>query len=158
MVYVKTVTTSAATQQATPLESFIDVSRGLLYRAQVMFPPGCNGVVGVKVFEGGHQMFPASLDEWLIGSNETIDFEDLYFITIEKTRLRILTYNTSVFHSHITIVRLGVVGRPEFIAHFLPTVGYSDLEKIIEEVTAQKQAENIKSALDLAAQLPEEEG
>jgi len=156
VVFTKTITTGANTAITSPKESWIGISRGLVYRSQVMFPPGCCGLAGVKIFEGGHQIYPVSPDEWLVGAGETIDFEDLYMITVLNTDLRILTYNLDTAYDHNIYVRLGVVVRPEFIARFLPTVGYEELEKLIEAIAREKQEAEVSAAFALAEQLPKE--
>lgn len=157
MVFIKTVTTSANTLETSPLESWIGISRGLIYRMQVMFPIGSAGLCGVKVFEGGHQVFPVTDDEWLVGANETIDFGDLYLVTVINTKFRILTYNTDDLYDHKQYIRIGIVSKPEFIAHFLPTVGYDQLQELIAEATKEREREEIAAALAMAAQLPEGE-
>lgn len=154
MVFVKSVTTTKDTIISSPLESFIDVARGLLYRSQIVIPPGSSGLVGIKIFEGGHQMFPVSRDEWLTGDNETIDFGDLYYITTTKTRLRILTYNVDDTYSHKLIVRLGIVVRPEFIAHYLPTIAIDQLEKIMEDSRLMQEQEAQEYVAAAIAALP----
>lgn len=156
MVFTKTVTTTANTAKTSPLESWMGISRGLIYRMQVMFPFGSTGLMGVKIFEGGHQIYPVSFDEWLLGHGETIDFEDLYLVTVLNTKLRILTYNTDDLYPHSLYIRMGIVSLPQFIAHFLPTVGYEELEKLIESITEEKSAEATQSALALLEQLPTE--
>jgi len=156
VVFDKSVYTVANTLKTSPLESWIGIARGLIYRAQVMFPPGCAGLVGVKIFEGGHQVYPVTMDEWWVAAGETIDFEDPYIVTTINTKFRILTYNEDTAYPHRIYVRLGIVSRPEFIARFLPTVGYEELEKIIEQVTAEKQSEATAQALALVDQLPRE--
>lgn len=154
MVFVKSVTTVKDTLESSPLESFIDVARGLLYRSQIVIPPGPSGLVGIKIFEGGHQMFPVSRDEWLTGDNETVDFGDLYYITTTKTRLRILTYNLDDTYSHKLIVRLGVVVRAEFIAHFIPTMAIDKLQEVMEESKAMQELEAQEYVAAALASLP----
>lgn len=157
MVFIKTVTTPANTSETNPLESWIGISRGLIYRMQIMFPIGSAGLCGAKVFEGGHLVFPNTDDEWLVGANETIDFEELYMVTVINTKFRILTYNEDDLYDHKQYIRIGVVSRPEFIAHFLPTVGYSELDELIKTIAAEKEQTDVAEALALAGQIPAEE-
>lgn len=154
MVFIEPVTTPKNTLESGPLESWIDVARGLLYRGQVMFPPGPSGLVGVKVFEGAHQMFPVSRDHWYTGDNETIDFGDMYYVTTTKTRLRILTYNTDDTYEHKIIVRMGIVSRPEFIAHYIPTMAIDRLETVMEESKAMQETEAQEYVAAALASLP----
>ena len=156
MVFSKTVDTPANTAKTSPLESWMGISRGLLYRMQVMFPSGCVGLVGSKLYEGAHQIYPVTVDEWFVGNNETIDFEDLYFITTLNTKLRILTYNEDDLYDHKVYFRIGLVVQPHFIAHFLPTMVIDNLEKVLQKMDAEKQETLHAAALAGLAQLPKE--
>lgn len=156
MLFTTVVDTPANTTKTSPLESWMGLSRGLIYRFQVFFPFGGAGLVGLKISEGGHQIYPTTPHEWLLGHGETIDFEDPYFITVLNTKARIESYNLDDLYDHKVFVRIGVVVNPDFIARFLPTMGYKDLQKIIEESTKEREAEEIAAALALAGQLPGE--
>lgn len=115
MVLVKTVRTSANVVPATPLITPWDIQNGIIYKVEVMFPPGPCGLVGVAIRTASHQLYPADSDEWFLGDNVTISFDDEYLFNLDSKQIEIATYNNDDFFTHMVQVRIGVITDPDFI-------------------------------------------
>lgn len=120
MIYVRTITTPAATSESVPLETRLKVSKGIMYQAECMFPPGPSGLVGVRCLVQNVAFFPSTREEWLIGDAVTISFPDLREFVIDGNEIVIQTYNTDDTYEHLIQLRFGIVSRRDFIERFLP--------------------------------------
>lgn len=115
MVFSKAVTVAASTLSATPLITPWALMSGLIYRFELTFPPGPSGLVGVALKEASHKLYPIDDDEYLLGDNITIAFDDLYMFEIATKQLEIVAYNNDDYYSHTFYCRLGIETNPELI-------------------------------------------
>jgi len=150
VVYTATVTTVANTSDSSPLVTNIKVTRGVLYRFEVYFPPGPSGLVGVQVRVADHQLYPVQREEWFIGDNVTIAFDDIYEMANENSLLTLRTYNTDTLYDHIVQVRFGLMMLDEFYARYGLALGVERLEstlKNIEDQTKKASTMTVEEAL-----------
>ena len=78
MIYSKFITTPANTLQSNPLRTSIKVTKGLVYKVEIMFPPGSLGLLRVAIFDGAYQAWPSTVGEWFRTDGETISYDDTY--------------------------------------------------------------------------------
>lgn len=149
MVYTSTITTAANTAQASPLKTTVRVTVGMLYQFEVYFPPGPSGLVGVQIRYKNVQLYPVQRDEWFIGDNVTISFEDIYELSAAPFDLDVLSYNLDTEYNHLVQVRIGLQTVEEFAAK---TGALGDIEKLttlladIESRTAAANAMSVDEA------------
>lgn len=62
MDFVYDLTVPADTARATPAELEVDISAGVIVRAEIEIPPGPNGMVYAAVRQGLHQILPTNPD------------------------------------------------------------------------------------------------
>ena len=108
MIYTKPITIDANTSESSPREDFINISTGVIHKVEVLFPPGCAGLVGVRIHQGGHQIYPTDTEAF-ISDAETISFNDYHIVQRGYTSLRILSYNTDTLYAHTIYLRFGVL-------------------------------------------------
>lgn len=144
MIRAKSVTVPKNTVAATPLVEPWQITQGLFYKLDIFFPPGPSGLVGIALRTGLHQIYPFDSDEWFIGDNVPISFDDEYMFDIASGQIEIAAYNLDDYYDHTIYVRLGIITDPELIkARF----GYSS----IEALTIQLQALNTLLAMQNVA-------
>lgn len=74
-VEVFEVTVPAGTPKSAPVEVDASFPDGELSRAEILFPDGCAGLVGVRLALGGGQAIPTTRDAWLVGNDETLGYD-----------------------------------------------------------------------------------
>jgi len=89
MIFVRSVTVPKSTVAGTPLITTWPLVNGLFYKLELFFPPGPSGLVGVSLHSASHQIYPADTDEWFLGDNVTISFEDEFLFTSDSKQVEI---------------------------------------------------------------------
>lgn len=141
MIYQTTISTPITLYVDTPLRTVLKVAKGLVYKIEVDFPPGPQGLLKVRIFDGGHQMWPSSPDEYFQTDGYCISFEDTFLKLAEPYQFDILTWNIDETYAHTVTVRIGLVSQELYMARFLPTIAYEQLLKLIQEEQAKQEAE-----------------
>jgi hypothetical protein len=139
MIYVSDITTPANTTKAQPLSTEVKIANGLVYKLEIVFPPGPYGLVGVAIYDGPHQVWPVHLNTYFRGDNISMSFDDLYLKEIPPFNFTIKTYNLDDIYEHEVIVRIGMVSKDVFLARFLPSIGYEDFVKRLKALSEEQQ-------------------
>lgn len=124
MIYTTTVTTLKSSEKTQEL----NVTKGLVYRIELMFPPGSGGLYDVQIFDGLYQAWPSSPDQWFNGDYLVISFEDLYVKKSPPFVFTIKTNNKDTMYEHAVTIRIGMVSSTVFMARFLPNLAV-DMQK-----------------------------
>ena len=133
MIFAKTVTTNKNTVAATPLVTTWPLVSGLIYRFELYFPPGPCGLVGVALHTASHRIYPFGENEWFIGDNVTIAFDDEMLFDIETRQLELHSYNLDEKFNHQFQCRLGIISDPQLIAS---KFGVQNIEKLTDRMTS----------------------
>ena len=141
MIYQATIKTPIILYTLHPLRTVLKVSKGLVYKIEVDFPPGPQSLLKVRIFDGGHQMWPSSPDECFKTDNYCISFDDTFLKLAEPFQFDILTWNEDDTYSHNVTVRIGMVSQDIYMARFLPSMAYEQLLTLIREEQAKQEAE-----------------
>lgn len=119
MFYVKDITTAANTTRAGSIETDRKLWAGVIHHVEVMFPPGCVGLLHVTIWHGGHQIYPSEELQDFAGDGETIQFDDFYKLVPGDNLIRIKTWNEDEQYDHTVRVRLGILPQemvfPEYV-------------------------------------------
>jgi len=129
MIYSKYISTEITTYATIPLQTVLKVTKGLVYKVEIDFPPGPTGLLKVQIYDGGHQVWPC------------ISFDDTLLKLIAPFQFDIYTWNEDTKHAHGVAIRIGMVSSDLYMARFLPTFGYKELRKVIAEETALQEKE-----------------
>jgi len=139
MIYGITITTGKGTVRYAPSVNRLYVTKGLVYKIEIDFPPGSAGLLGVAIYDGGFQVWPSTLGEWFTGDGILISFDDVYLKETEPYVFDIYTYNEDDTYDHSVTVRLGFVSKEIFMARFLPTVSYKYFEEMMLRLQRAQQ-------------------
>lgn len=153
MVYAKSITTPKNTASASPLETTLKITKGLIYFLEVFFPPGSSGLLHIKIMDGNYQLLPSTTNETLFGDNSQVKYDDLYIKDSEPFSLKIVTYNLDDTYDHMLQVRVGLVSKEVFQARFLPTMAYDYFNQLLSAASKQQEEEKIKKRQELLASL-----
>ena len=130
-----------------PEHGALTVVKGLVYRVEFEFPPGCAGLAHLAVFDGGHQVWPSSPGETFSTDRNTIAFDDTYLKLAEPFQFEVYGYNLDETFKHTIYCRIGMVSGDIFMARFLPTYAYKHFMKLIEE-EQKRQEERVIEVLE----------
>lgn len=141
MIYLADISTPANTPVAVPQHTVLSVTVGLVYKLEVIFPPGSSGLMGVAICDGGYQVWPSSNLEWFRGDDEMVSFDDVYVKEQPPFQFDIYTYNLDDTYDHSVFVRVGLVSKEAYMARFVPEIGYEAFRKLIEDIIAAQEAQ-----------------
>lgn len=133
MIYSLTVTTPANTTLASPLVSDLKVTKGMVFKVVFDFPAGSAGLLRCWVKDGGYHVWPTNPSETFRGDGILISFDDSYLINSEPYIFQINTANLDDTYSHDISIHIGLVSRDIYIARYLPSYGYQELRRIIDD-------------------------
>lgn len=130
MFYAWDITIPAGRTETTPVEQILKLTKGVITRADIKFPTGCNGLVKVRIKRREHQLIPLSSDEWVTGDSETIPTEAYYELESAPTQLKFIACSPLTRFNHIITVRIQVL--PREVASFISVV--EAINKLIEGI------------------------
>ena len=139
MVYTIPITTGKNTSKSNPDRTILSVTKGLVYKVELDFPPGSAGLLGCAIFDGGYQVWPSSLGNWFTGDSIVIGFDDVYLKESAPFQFNIFTYNTDDTYDHLVNVRIGLVSSEIFMARFLPSMAYKDFVESLSQIQADQK-------------------
>lgn len=109
MIYVTELTIPANTSVDIPMRISLSVVDGIISEVNVLFPDGCKGLVGVRVYDYEHIIYPSNPDHWLIADDETIIWSDDYTLSGAPFELGLEGYNLDDSYSHTIYFRFVVI-------------------------------------------------
>lgn len=124
-----------------PTQKVLKTTKGLVYKVEIQFPPGCAGLAHVGVFDGAHPCWPSTPGETFNLDGSTISFDDTYLKLAEPFQFEIWGWNDDTLWDHTIHVRIGMVSGDIFMARFLPTYSWDYYMSLLAETEAkQKEA------------------
>jgi hypothetical protein len=138
MIYSATITTAVGRSQSNPLRTELRITKGLVYKVELDFPPGSAGLLGAAIFDGGFQVWPSTLGQWFTGDGIVISFDDTYLKEAEPFLFDVVTFNDDDTYAHKLTIRIGLVSKEIFMARFLPSMQYDRFEELIEKLITQQ--------------------
>lgn len=117
MIYKWEEAIPLGTEESDPEEWRLDITAGLITRAQIFFPWGCFALAHIQVWHAGLQLYPFSGGEWLSGNDILYDFTDQFVIDTVPYFLTVKGYNQSEKWDHTPWVAIQVV-RPRRLPMF----------------------------------------
>lgn len=93
---------------------------GVITKLDIKFPPGCHGLVKVRIFRSRFQLVPLSKDEWITGDGESVPTEGFYDLSVTPSELEFVGCSPGTTYDHTVTVRIQIL--PKSIATFGPLV------------------------------------
>ncbi len=100
------LTIPSGTVSGSPASTTLDLDKGELRRIDVGFPPGCVGLVNVRVKEGTTDILPTTSGEWLGWNDIMMSFPVQYGVTADATTFTIEGYNDDDAYDHVVTLHL----------------------------------------------------
>lgn len=106
MFYEYNVPIPANTAQNNELSTLLRLSRGFIRRVELVFPRGCAGLVGVRIFRGNLQVIPLNFPAWIDTDDEVVKADTEIDLTVNPFELEFRGYNLDDTYSHNIRVRV----------------------------------------------------
>lgn len=155
MVYSVSISTDADTSEVDAIRTVLRVGKGLVWRIEAEFPPGCAGLAHLKIMDGGYQVFPASPGQSFASDGTVISFDDLYLKDSAPYQFDVLTWNLDEYYSHTLQIRIGMASSEAFMSRYMPSVSWEKFNKSMIEAAQIQQAEKDAQLEILAKDLGE---
>jgi len=85
------------------------LTRGIIKRTQIVFPRGCAGLVGVRIFRFSVQVIPSNYPAWLDTDGETITVESEIDLMENPYEVEVRGYNLDDTYQHTIRFRFEIV-------------------------------------------------
>ena len=152
MIYGRRITFTHGGASTSPERTVWKLTEGMIYQVEIAFPPGCAGLVSVRLSDHAGQLYPYDRGEWFSGDGETITFPETHAVEGEPFELLVDGYNEDETYDHTVSFRIGFVTRDIFIARFLPSVGAEQIAKVLEQLSSDTEARKLAATEALLAQ------
>ena len=107
MLYAKHVLFKAGKTELTKTVEHFNISKGWIYRAWVIFPPGCAGLVKVRVEHQGHPIIPINKSDYIKADDYVFELPMYYEVPEEPYRITFEGWNEDDTYDHtITLMLL----------------------------------------------------
>lgn len=107
MLYAKHVTFPFGQTEATKTIEHFHISKGWIYRAWLIFPPGCAGLVKVRLLHQGHPIIPINKSDYVKADNYTFELPMYFPVPTEPFRVTFEGWNEDdTFNHTITLMLL----------------------------------------------------
>ena len=141
MIYTTSIKIDAKTSRADANRTVLRVGKGLVWRIEVEFPPGCAGLAHCFIEDGNYQLFPATPGESFASDGSVISFDDLYLKTAAPFEFVITCWNVDTAWDHTLQVRIGMASSEAFMSRYMPSVSWDKFNKMMAEAARQQQKE-----------------
>ena len=100
MLHSKHITIPANTTETAAVTTQFKVNQGVIYRVWVNFPPGCAGLVKLRIFHEGHPFLPVDKDAYISGDGYIFVYPVMYEITDTPEVITIEAWSDDDTYSH----------------------------------------------------------
>jgi len=139
MVFSHSITTTASTAKKDATKTVVKVAKGLVYKFEVEFPPGCCGLMHVQIFDGSYQVYPASANDSYHSDARVISFEDSYLKTAAPFEFVVKTWNLDETYEHTIQVMVGLVSSEIFMSRYMPGIAWKNFQTLIAKAGIEQE-------------------
>ena len=100
MLHSKHITLTHGATELTATNTKFIVNQGVIYRVWVVFPPGCAGLVKVRIYHEGHPFLPVDEGAFLRGDAYIYEFPVMHEITDAPELITIKAWNEDDIYDH----------------------------------------------------------
>jgi len=112
MFYEYNITYPPNTPKENEQVNILRLTRGIVKRVELVFPRGCAGLVGVRIFRGSVQVIPLNFPAWIDTDGETVRINSDIDLRVNPYELEVRGYNIDDTYPHTIRVRVEM-GLPE---------------------------------------------
>jgi len=106
MIYTAQITISKNTAYGSRASTNIGCGVGVIHKIDIVLPPGCEQLVHVALYEGGHPFAPTNEGMSFTGDGEVISFPEFYEFKDVPHIVTVWTWNTDECYNHTILVRI----------------------------------------------------
>jgi hypothetical protein len=92
-----------------------------------------------------HQIYPVERNEWFVGDNLTIAFDDALTIDMPSPELTIRTYNTDTAYEHMLQFRFSIQTFEQYAAQIGALNSIKEVEKMLSEIEERTRSVSERS-------------
>jgi len=111
MVYEHDILVPANTPDSAPVKLDISLTRGVIHKYEVFFPPGCANLVKVSLNQAIHQVWPSNPDGKHKADGTTLSFREHFPIDTEPYLITVTASSPGSNYAHTITVRLALLSR-----------------------------------------------
>lgn len=111
MFYAFSYTPDISDTEADPYIMPLQLTAGVIHQVDVLFQSGCTHKIFVRIFDGGHQLWPTNRGEKMRGDGTVISFREFYEMLPGKTNLVAKIWTTLTADFKEVIVQIGVLDK-----------------------------------------------
>jgi len=111
MLHSKHILIPANTTSSNPKITRFKINKGVIYRVWVDFPPGCAGLVRLRMYHEGHPFLPVDKDAYITGDNFVFVYPVFYEVLEEPMIISVECWNLDDTYSHTIHVQLLVINK-----------------------------------------------
>lgn len=108
MFYAWDIEIPAATSETSPTTQILKLTKGVITGISIKFPPGCHGLVKVRLLRSEFQLVPLSRGEWVTGDGENVETEPYYDLKETPAQLKFLGCAPQTAYPHTVTVRVAI--------------------------------------------------
>lgn len=128
MHYQTTISIPANTAATSPIRSTVQMSKGTISKVEIVFPPGCAGLVHLQILHKEHILYPSSPDESYVGDKDPIVWSEDFPLVENPYELIVIGWNYDTRYAHSPIVRFEMLSKDKSLADYLQRIfGASDI-------------------------------
>ena len=139
MIYTASITIAAKTAKSDAERTVLRVGKGLVWRIEVEFPPGCAGLAHLFITDGKYQVFPATPGESFASDGAVIGFDDLYLKNVPPYELVITTWNVDTGWDHTLQVRVAMASSEAFMSRYMPSMSWDKFNETMKAAALQQE-------------------
>ncbi len=109
MFYEYTITVTAGTAKAAPVEEELALAPGIVNQVAVQFLAGCVGEVHISIWRGEHQVWPGNVDGDIAGENNVVAWVEAYELKEEPYAMTVKGWAPNTSYDHTVTVRFAVL-------------------------------------------------
>lgn len=138
MIFSFRKTFNAATTELTKQEFLLAVVKGLVYKLEIRFVPGCSGLLYLEFYYSGSKLWPKNYAGYFSGNDEIITFDETQFLSVDPAIIILKGYNLDDVWSHDVMIRIGMVDHETYLQRYLPDIA----ARLIKEQNERIETEN----------------
>jgi hypothetical protein len=100
MLYSEHITFPYGQTENTATRRYFKVNRDVIHTIWIAFPPGCAGLVKIKIYHEGHPFVPSQKTEYIIGDNYTFQIPVFYEILGAPEQITVEGWNEDDTFNH----------------------------------------------------------
>jgi len=109
MIYNIPLTIPTDTAIASPVRELQRTVSGEVVALWLTFPPGCAGLVGVRILWGTAQIWPTNQEQWFVADGITFNFPENFEVARPRYNFVFEGYNLDCLYPHTIYFRMVVL-------------------------------------------------